>query len=564
MNLRPEIQEEFYNLMGNLREGDMTPSQKVRLDELLGQHPALQQAYVDYILLWHELRCFQPMSEVEHAGVARHMDIAAIEREAQRRLDRFLAEQEETRKPQQQRPEPRFWPDLAGTVLGFFQWFTSLYRLVAGGVVLTALLLLSFFVFRYVQAASVLGTLGDSMNARWEGDLGGDIPKGAALHAGRVQLSEGYARIVFGKGAGVWIEAPAEFILKSKERMVLNSGRLFANVPLSARGFRVDTPHATIVDLGTQFGVTAEASGASDLHLFKGKASLTTEQGIHAGRSEMLTGGQARSVDQTAAVKDIRLQEGGFVRRFCAETGFVWRGERLSLADLTGRGNGLGAGPVNVFVDPVNGYVDSAYSTGQGNEYHPLASHPFVNGLFIPNGESKQVVSTQGHVFAECPATNGECYTSLGANPNQRVWTTDKRSGTVRFDGQDYGDRDHPCLMMHANLGITFDLKAVRTLCPDLQITRFVSRTAVADFNEVAGCNADFWVLVDGHVRYSRPHVTDKGVLANLSIELAPTDRFLTLVTTDGGDADRAGAYQKAYTCDWCVFVEPALIVAPE
>ena len=56
-------------------------------------------------------------------------------------------------------------------------------------------------------------------------------------------------------------------------------------------------------------------------------------------------------------------------------------------------------------------------------------------------------------------------------------------------------------------------------------------------------------------------NVTQKNVLRNFSIELGPFDRFLTLVTTDGGDIDRIGSYQRAYTCDWCVFVEPALIL---
>jgi len=75
------------------------------------------------------------------------------------------------------------------------------------------------------------------------------------------------------------------------------------------------------------------------------------------------------------------------------------------------------------------------------------------------------------------------------------------------------------------------------------------------------GCNGDFWVLIDGQVRESHRNVTQKNVLNNVSIRLNPSDHFLTLVTTDGGDVDRQGAYQRSYTCDWCVFVEPALVL---
>jgi hypothetical protein len=138
------------------------------------------------------------------------------------------------------------------------------------------------------------------------------------------------------------------------------------------------------------------------------------------------------------------------------------------------------------------------------------------------------------------------------------------RNGIVQFNGQEYGDKNHPCIVMHANLGITFDLNAIQAMCPDIKMTRFVSKFGIADFKENTGCNADFWVLIDGQVRECRRNVTQKGVLSNFTVELHPSDRFLTLVTTDGGDIDRMMAYQRSYTCDWCVFVEPALILETE
>jgi hypothetical protein len=157
-------------------------------------------------------------------------------------------------------------------------------------------------------------------------------------------------------------------------------------------------------------------------------------------------------------------------------------------------------------------------------------------------------------------------YTRNLSRGNGTWWYTgtQERNGIVQFNGQEYGSRKHPCIMMHANLGITFDLDALRTLCPDITVSRFVSQIGVADFEETVGCNADFWVLVDGDVRVARRHVTVKGRLNDISVALTPADRFLTLATTDGGDVDRLGAYQRSYTCDWCVFVEPALILEKE
>jgi hypothetical protein len=374
-------------------------------------------------------------------------------------------------------------------------------------------------------------------------------------------LQTGLIEIVFDGGARVLLEAPTEFRLKSANRMVLYTGQLFAFVPNYAKRFTLETPNARIIDMGTEFGVRVEKDGTSDLHLFKGKAVLTSDSGSKDKRTQTLTAGQAKRVDASGRIRDIPIKEQAFVRNFHSETDFVWRGQRLCLVDIVGEGNGLGTGRTNVYVDPIQGYTESLYCSGKGNEYHPFVSNPFIDGLFIPDGSKMQIISSQTHEFADCPKTNGECYTTLGANPNQGIWATDMRNGIVQFNGQEYGDQNHPCLVMHANLGITFDLNTIRAMCPELKITHFVSKIGIADFEEHAGCNADFWVLVDGQVRQCRRNITQKNVLSNVSIELGPSDRFLTLVTTDGGDIDRMGSYQRSYTCDWCVFVEPALII---
>ncbi len=376
-------------------------------------------------------------------------------------------------------------------------------------------------------------------------------------------LQTGLIEIMFDGGAKVLLEAPATFRLKSASRMVLRTGQLFALVPESARGFIVETPNSRIIDMGTEFGIQVKQDGTSDLHMFKGSAALTSDSGSRAKKTLTLKAGQAKRVDTSGQARDIPIKEQAFVRHFYSDTGFVWRGQRLCLADLVGKGNGLGSGQTNVYLDPIEGYKESLYcnGSGKGNEYRALVANPYIDGLFIPDGSKRQIISSQAHEFAGCPKTNGECYTTLGANPDQGVWATSMRNGIVQFNGQQYGAKSHPCIVMHANLGITFDLNAIRAICPGIEMARFVSKIGIADFKEQTGCNADFWVLIDGQVRESKRNFTRKDVLRDISIELSPSDRFLTLVTTDGGDIDRIGAYQRSFTCDWCVFVEPALII---
>jgi hypothetical protein len=76
-------------------------------------------------------------------------------------------------------------------------------------------------------------------------------------------------------------------------------------------------------------------------------------------------------------------------------------------------------------------------------------------------------------------------------------------------------------------------------------------------------CNADFWILVDGKVRYKKTQVKEKKLFA-ADIELSEKDRFLTLITTDGQDSEGRILNNTPLTphdSDWCYFADPVLIV---
>jgi hypothetical protein len=199
----------------------------------------------------------------------------------------------------------------------------------------------------------VVASLADSMNA--QGDV--SIEKDATLHRGSFKLRQGYAHLVFRKGTQVWIEAPAELTLRSAGKMTKRSGRLFADVPGSGRGFTVDTPCGRIVDLGTQFGVRVESDRASDMRLFKGWASLTPETGGRAGRMILLSREEAKQVTADGTVRDIPLGKTDFVRKIDSRTGFAWRGEPVNLADLLAGGDGFNTGMRAFGMDPGSGAI---------------------------------------------------------------------------------------------------------------------------------------------------------------------------------------------------------------
>lgn len=484
-----------------------------------------------------------------------------IEQYAQAQLDAFLSEEQETQQHTNYRPR---WNiiDVANIMREHFVYVTRAGMKVAKRMAVCIILLLTLLiVFVAVKGNPKVAIVKETVDAQWADP----VETGIELSPQQLQLQQGYARIQFIRGAEVIIQAPATFELKTENRLFLKSGLITARVPEPARGFRIDTTQSHIVDYGTEFGVLVDNDRCAEVHVFAGQVGLGLNTSENTQNTALLEEGQAALIDhenhitQVPVVNRPRL----FTRTLSQRKGFGIPGKQLSLVDIVGGGNGLGTGQNNVFVDPIEGYVEALYCNGKGNQYHALAANPFIDGLFIPDGDTQQIVSSQGHVFSDCPQTNGECHANLSVTPKPGIWawTVNSRTGIVRFDGQIYGNSSNPYLMMHANLGITFDLNAIRALCPDIRITHFVAQTGIADFEEPASCNADFWVLVDSRVRASRRNVATKGILSDMSVELNPSDRFLTLITTDGGDIDRLGDYQRSYRCDWCVFAKPALLL---
>ncbi|MEO1616852.1 MAG: LamG-like jellyroll fold domain-containing protein [Planctomycetota bacterium] len=96
---------------------------------------------------------------------------------------------------------------------------------------------------------------------------------GDALTPGRLAIDSGYAQIEFFCGATVVVEGPAELDLRSPTLARVRSGRLRAQVPPAARGFSLEVDDMTVVDLGTEFGLSVSPSG-TNVQVFDGEVEL--------------------------------------------------------------------------------------------------------------------------------------------------------------------------------------------------------------------------------------------------------------------------------------------------
>jgi hypothetical protein len=434
----------------------------------------------------------------------------------------------------------------------------SVFSLLLSSAALIFVIVYAFFISmgRGVEVA----TLADSMNAKWA-DIASPMEKGTRMATGnnRWLLREGYAELLFDNQARITLEGPVDFQILAEDRIGLNYGKVYARVPKDAAGFSVYTQNAKIIDLGTEFGVQAEIGGNTQVHVLKGKTM------VMAGKTDRvnleISQGNARKISgETGEVSDIGCRSDYFVRVINSRSNYVWKGQsQINLADIVGGGNGLGMGEIGMGIDPISG-KPSRESWGKresANDYHPIPSNPFVDGVFIPNGKTPQIISSQGHLFRECPATSGLCCEHILSSPARTLDSRVDRNAEVT-------DSLAHSILLHANMGITFDLQAIRTLLPGVKIERFQSKFGIRKWAiRPSASNADFWVLVDGKLRYEKKQVKIDE-LYSVDIELAENERFLTLIETDGGDPEGRildGLVLSPNDSDWGIYADPILVL---
>jgi cell division protein FtsL len=424
---------------------------------------------------------------------------------------------------------------------------------------IAALIFLLVYINLYPRTSQEVATLADSIDAQWTSWL--PLSKNVRLTVAQesIKLQRGIIKLLTDEGVQILIESPAEFRFVSASQIMMNQGRLFATVSQTGRGFIVQTANSKVTDLGTEFGVLADSQGTTELHVFKGKTVFIGETKNKVRKVFDALAGQALRLEQSSNdVKNIELNNTAFVRSIDSQANLLWRGQkRIDLADIVGKGDGFGTGKADYGIDPRTGKFDSIppISREAANTYTTVSGSVFIDGIFVPNGQSEQVISSVGHIFAECPSTHGCFYASVLNTPSQF-------KGMLLFlDNVNYSLPQNPCILLHSNLGVTFDLNAFRNRLPETKIAQFQSQVGVS--NTAPGpSNVDIWVLIDGQVCYKKTGVSQKGLLDSLNIAVREQDRFLTLIATEGENTEENTDYPRSSIgCDWVVFGKPALIL---
>lgn len=140
--------------------------------------------------------------------------------------------------------------------------------------------------------STAVAMLTRAVDARWDPGTAA-LRVGSPLEPGWLRLESGLAQVVFYSGARLVIEGPAALQLVSPNEAVCPTGRLLAEVPPPARGFRLKTDQLNVVDLGTAFGIQATPAG-TEVHVFKGQVELrpqtAAKQSLAEGRAAVVQG----------------------------------------------------------------------------------------------------------------------------------------------------------------------------------------------------------------------------------------------------------------------------------
>lgn len=146
-----------------------------------------------------------------------------------------------------------------------------------------------------------------TLNAVWDAQTV-EPAIGNPLEPSSLKLSQGFVELEFFNGARVVIEGPADLQLVSGGEFICRSGKVSAYVPRQARGFKIITPSARVVDLGTAFGLNVSDVN-SDVHVFEGKVEVSE---FTAKKARTLLAGQAATLDKAGVWQDIALNRATF------------------------------------------------------------------------------------------------------------------------------------------------------------------------------------------------------------------------------------------------------------
>jgi hypothetical protein len=411
---------------------------------------------------------------------------------------------------------------------------------------------------------STVATLTAEHDAVWSLNPGESLRPGSALASGqRLTLTTGLAEITTNDGAIAILEAPASIEMLDNENAIrLHAGKLVGICETeSSKGFLVRTPHLHITDLGTRFGVDADAN-TTEVHVFEGEVQAERVDAAPASQPITLVANQsARTLADTDTITRIDHD----ADRFAAvnHDGSLNRSVLLArtdagldIVDIIAGGDGRGASRMRGIhpqtgeqnAEPILDYSASFLDSHGG--YRPVQANPFIDGIFIPHTTEEVQVDSSGRTVSSLDVSTPRSFQLLWAGGLMPLaGSQDVVEGVARMYPEQ--PQQAPVLYFISNKGVTLDLDSLREhhgVRGTLTFRTLVQSMASLE-NSRSG-TADFLCLVDGNEVAEIRDMKQGSDPTPIAFRIEPTQRFLTLIVTDSGDQLHS---------DWVVLDRPVL-----
>jgi hypothetical protein len=373
-----------------------------------------------------------------------------------------------------------------------------------------------------------------------------------------MHLVSGLVELEFQCGARIILNGPAMFTPTGPASGHLESGRLTGKV--SKGNFRLVTPTAEVIDLGTEFGVVADAKHGCDVVVFDGRVQVVSRSdGTNTGKVLDMTEGMAARFRVDGTTEYGLPTDAATFKRDVGSRGEVNDDNEICLIDVLAGGDGLGKYLAGA-IDPLSGQKDYGSANREKTHrsrktdglYHPSDWHSMIDGLFIPTRNGKGVqVDSAGHQI-DLPKGTGLTWASVWARSKESVLETEGELNndfwgdqTLKVIAERLKQVDRGLIGIHASVGITFDLQAIRLVHRRSPIE---FRGAVANIDNSHFFpdrpkprhrrSASMHIIVDGKLRYERLSFGRADGDARFVVPLGSNDRFLTVISTDDGHID--------------------------
>ena len=542
-------EDTIYDLFYASLSGMASDQQRISLIEMLENDPDIRQEYVDYVVMYTQLYRRKGANVIFGQEQEEYNSVDNVILDLSRQEQEALPVEIEKTKEQEPAAKIVELPSKPKKTI-----FSKTYNVLISAV---AVFMFAFIVYtelypaKYCESvATVVGQVG----AKWDVDSEG-LNNEDRVYTSQApfRLIKGTIELAYDDGVDVIIEGPAKFTIE-KKGIDLVYGRVYSYVSMPGRGFAITTCNSRYVDLGTEFGVQADARGVSELHVLKGEVQLFIGQENNSKLSQIITENNAVKYNANSnVVSQIPVQKHSFVREVNSENGLQWRGLSLDLADIVGGGNGFGTGNDDNGINFKDGKISFVEAESHAFRVpgYVLVKHPFIDGVFVPDGRKGAVrVSSSGITYSQFPDTKGECYASVCNNSViKQGFDETAKFGNLLLPGEELMSKLPPRICLHSNAGITFDLAAIRGSLTNNSIRCLTTSFGLIDMGGTEQTDVDIFILVDGKTKYSHKGYLSGDKPLDIEIELNESDRFITLVCTEG-----ARNYK-----DWPLFISPVL-----